>query len=95
MKEERRERFSHYMRKSFRAKDICHLCTSEEDVLSEDDVAEEVDSKGRRCLLTCRRCLDAGVKLAFHGKTNQGKKRKQRQQAKDKEKESKKAKSRK
>ena len=79
-------------RKCFRAKDICHLCTSKEDVLSEDDVEKEVDSKGRRCLMTCRRCLDAEVKLVFHGKTNQGKKRKQRQQAKENDKESKKAK---
>lgn len=79
-------------RKYFRAKDICHLCTSEENVLSGDDVAEEVDSKGRKCLMTCRHCLDKGMKPVVYGKANQGMKRRQAQEAKEKEKESKKTK---
>lgn len=71
-------------RLSFRPPNICHLCASKEDLLSEDDVVKEVNSKGKKCLMTCRYCIDdEGTKLVLYGKTNQMQKRKQNQQAKD------------
>lgn len=71
-------------RQSFQSRPICHLCISEENLVSGDEVATEVNSGGKKCLMTCRRCLKEGAKVVCYGTANQLKKRKQQQQAKEK-----------